>query len=143
MLNPKTAGHRLVGRLSSGSQQSIMQRSSAIRPRLVASRPAAASAVFGAVASHSTGSPQSWLRHHCLAHSNGRRQFGMLQNELVHHQQNQEGSGMSGQAFISVPRPSAGSPHLPWLPGLTHWSRGRLHHPAFRAGQVGAPYRGR
>jgi hypothetical protein len=135
--------HRHVGRLSIGSQQTNVRRPSAMCHRPVAVRPLAASARFGAVASHSTSSPQSWQSHHCLAFANGHRQLAMLQNAVVRHPQIQEGSGMHGQASISVSMPNAGSRFFASAPCLTHWSRGRLHHPALRAGQVGAPYRGR
>ena len=129
--------------LSVSSQRKSELRQSATRPRLMAVRPSAASARFGAVASHRTHIPQSWQSHHCLAFAKVCGQLEMLQNEVGRHQQNQGGLGMSGQASISVSMPSAGSRFFASAPCLTHWSRGRLLYPALRQSQVGAPYRGR
>ena len=68
------AGHNLVawpvqsGCLPCGSLLTAMQRQSAIRHRLMAGRPAAASALFSVVASHHTRHPAVMAKgHHCLA----------------------------------------------------------------------------
>ncbi len=142
------------GCLPVSSLLSTALHQSAMRHRLVACRPAAASStsLLGIKLPPFPGGLS--LRQPCGngAHRHAySRVAESLQTSSWHAeavvQQSNIAQGievcMSDSASFNVGQPSAGSRHFASAPSLTGWSRGRLLNPALRPGQVGAPYRGR
>ena len=158
-------GQSPSGCLPFGSLLTEVQCQSAIRHRLMAGRPAAASARFSVVASHHTRHPAVMaFGRHCLAFSQIHSQFEALHSSVkqagrwpagscvlarsIRIRQNlcnssQGSSGMPRSNIYQQGKVCLFSSAVPSRHSLTFRSMGRLHHCSLRQGHAGAPYLGR